>query len=45
MPESGLTARRIGQARSSGYLKSAGGKIPEMGLGGILGVLVRVLVL
>lgn len=33
----GLTARRIGQARSSGYLKSAGGKIPEMGLGGILG--------
>ena len=33
----GLTARRISQARSSGYLKSAGGKIPEMGLGGILG--------
>ena len=33
----GLTARRIGQARAGGYLKSAGGKLPEMGLGGILG--------
>jgi len=32
----GLTARRMSQAASLGYLKSEGGKLPEMGLGGFL---------
>jgi hypothetical protein len=30
----GLTAKRMQEARSGGYLKSAGGPIPEMSLGG-----------